>query len=129
MNIRHADELRNYIRDNLLTEYYPAVAWLEDTKPFTITDRSIIYCRQEGQAVDAFVRQISVDVYLFGPAGGDGGDMNQIYTDAVAAMEYIQENFRLSDDIRLTISGDVTGEFYTGQNRQYYRFTVFCYTN
>lgn len=129
MNIRHADELRDYVRDNVLTDYYPAVSWQEDAPPFTLTDRPIIYCRQEGRPVDAMIRQMSVDVYVFSRAGATDAEMNSLYTDAVAALEYVKANPALNDDIRLTVTADVTGEYYTGQNRRYYRFTVLCYTN
>jgi len=129
MNIRHADELRDYIRDNALPAYNPAVSWQEDEEPFTLADNPIIYCRQEGRAVDAYVRQAAVEVYIFSKAGATNADMNALYTNAVAALEYVKANPNLSDDIKLTIEQDVTGEFYTGHNRRYYRFTVLCYTS
>jgi len=70
-----------------------------------------------------------VEVYIFSKAGATNADMNALYTNAVAALEYVKANPNLSDDIKLTIEQDVTGEFYTGQNRRYYRFTVLCYTS
>lgn len=129
MNIRHSDEVRNYIRDNALPSYKPAASWQEDEPPFNTLDNSIIYCRQEGRPVDAFVRQMSVDVYLFSKQGATVSDMNALFNDAVTALEYVKANPNLSDDVKLTVTTDVTGEFYTGQNRRYYRFQVLCYSS
>lgn len=126
--IRHADEVRNYLRDNLLTAYYPAATWQEDKSPFTIADQPIIYCRQEGQGVDAFMRQVSVDVYLFSKQGCTDEDMSALYNDAVSAMEYIRANPEIQEFNLTSVTQDVTGEYYTGQNRRYYRFTVICYS-
>lgn len=129
MNIRHSDEVRNYIRDNALASYQPAAAWQEDEPPFSSLDNSIIYCRQEGRPVDAFVRQMSVDVYLFSKQGATVSDMDALFNDAVTALEYVKANPNLGDDVKLTVTTDVTGEFYTGQNRRYYRFQVLCYSS
>ena len=125
--IRHADEVRDFIRDNLLTTYQPAVAWQEDSAPFKTLGNNIIYCRQEGQAVDAFVRNVSVDVYLFSKQGATNADLNQLYIDSVNALNYVKYNYNINDgETSMTVTQDVTGEYYTGQNRVYYRFSVLC---
>lgn len=127
MNIRHADEIRDFIRTNALPDYNPAIEWEESTAPFTI-DEPIIYCRQEGRSVDGFVRQVSVDVHLFSGLNITNQELSQLYDDAVAALEYIKWNYNVTDGIRATVTMDVTGPYYTGQNRRYYRFQVLCYS-
>jgi hypothetical protein len=129
MNIRQSDELRSYIRTNALPTFNPAVSWQEDEAPFTMLDEPIIYCRQDGRPVDAFVRQVAVDVYVFSKANALNSDMDALFDNAVTALEYVKANPKLNDDIMLTVTTDVTGEFYTGQNRRYYRFQVLCYTS
>jgi hypothetical protein len=127
MNIRHADEIRTFIRDNALPSYNPAIQWDEILPPFD-TDSPIIYCRQEGRSVDAFVRQVDVTVYLFSGLNATLAELNQLYTDAVAALEYIKANYNVTDGIRATVTQDVMGEYRTGQNRRYYTFSVLCYS-
>ena len=127
MNVRHTDEIRNFVRDNALPTYNPAVIWDESTAPFNI-DEPIIYCRQEGSAVDGFVRQVYVDIYLFSPKNCSLSALDALFTDAVAALEYVKANPNVGDDIITTITTDVMGEYSTGQNRRYYRFQVLCYS-
>tara|TARA_S200002703_G_scaffold90114_1_gene77744 strand:+ start:2562 stop:2951 length:390 start_codon:yes stop_codon:yes gene_type:complete len=129
MNIRHADAVRDHIRSGALPEYKPAVSWQEDQQPFTDVNESIIYCRQEGRPVDAFVRQVSVTIYVFSKAGATNADMSALYSDAVTALEYAKGNPNVSDDLKITVSNDVSGELYTGQNRRYYTFQVLCYSS
>lgn len=127
MNVRHADEIRNFVRDNALPTYNPAVIWDESTAPFNV-DEPIIYCRQEGRAVDAFVRQVSVTVYLFSGKNATLAELDQLYADAVTALEYVKTNFNVTDGIRITVTQDIMGEYRTGQNRRYYTFQVLCYS-
>ena len=127
MNVRHADEIRNFVRDNALPTYNPAVIWDESTAPFNV-DEPIIYCRQEGRAVDAFVRQVSVTVYLFSGKNATLAELDQLYADAVTALEYAKANFNVTDGIRITVTQDIMGEYRTGQNRRYYTFQVLCYS-
>ena len=129
--IRHADLIRNYVRDNVLTTYFPSVKWDESDRPFTDLTSKIVYCRQEGLAVDAFVRQVSVDIYLFSKQGANSSDMNALYDDAVTALEYLKANPNVDNGgvlgtTKISVTSDVTGEFYTGQNRLYYRFSIMC---
>jgi hypothetical protein len=127
MNIRHADEIRDFIRANALPAYNPAIQWDETLPPFEL-DSPIIYCRQEGRSVDAFVRQVDVTVYLFSGLNATLAELNQLYTDAVAALEYIKANYNVTDGIRATVTQDIMGEYRTGQNRRYYTFSVLCYS-
>lgn len=127
MNIRHADEIRDFIRTNALPAYNPAIEWDESIEPFTI-DAPIIYCRQEGRPVDAFVRQVSVTAYLFSGLNATKQELDSLYSDAVSALEYVKANFNVSDGIRITVTQDVMGEYRTGQNRRYYTFQVLCYS-
>lgn len=127
MNIRHADVIRDFIRTNALPAYNPAIEWDEATEPFTI-DESIIYCRQEGRPVDAFVRQVSVSVMLFSGKNATKQELNALFNDAVAALEYVKANFYVGDGTQITVTQDVMGEYRTGQNRRYYTFQVLCYS-
>jgi hypothetical protein len=124
--IRQADEIRDFLYQNLLTTYNPAVEWTEDEAPFDI-DAPILYCRQEGLGVDAFVRQVSVDVIMFSKKNATKVDTSQLYTDATAALNYLKFNFNVGDIVKITVTQDVTGEYRTGQERRYYRFQVLCY--
>ena len=127
MNIRHADVIRDFIRTNALPAYNPAIEWDEATEPFTI-DEPIIYCRQEGRPVDAFVRQVSVSVMLFSGKNATKQELNTLFNDAVAALEYVKANFYVGDGTQITVTQDVMGEYRTGQNRRYYTFQVLCYS-
>lgn len=127
MNIRHADVIRDFIRTNALPTYNPAIEWDEATEPFTI-DEPIIYCRQEGRPVDAFVRQVSVSVMLFSGKNATKQELNTLFNDAVAAIEYVKANFYVGDGTQITVTQDVMGEYKTGQNRRYYTFQVLCYS-
>jgi len=127
MNIRHADVIRDFIRTNALPTYNPAIEWDEATEPFTI-DEPIIYCRQEGRPVDAFVRQVSVSVMLFSGKNATKQELNALFNDAVAALEYVKANFYVGDGTQITVTQDVMGEYRTGQNRRYYTFQVLCYS-
>lgn len=127
MNIRHADVIRDFIRTNALPTYNPAIEWDEATEPFTI-DEPIIYCRQEGRPVDAFVRQVSVSVMLFSGKNATKQELNTLFNDAVAAIEYVKANFYVGDGTQITVTQDVMGEYRTGQNRRYYTFQVLCYS-
>lgn len=127
MNIRHADVIRDFIRTNALPTYNPAIEWDEATEPFTI-DEPVIYCRQEGRPVDAFVRQVSVSVMLFSGKNATKQELNSLFNDASAALEYVKANFYVGGGTQITVTQDVMGEYRTGQNRRYYTFQVLCYS-
>lgn len=127
MNIRHADVIRDFIRTNALPTYNPAIEWDEATEPFTI-DEPIIYCRQEGRPVDAFVRQVSLTVHLFSGKNATKQELNTLFNDAVAAIEYVRRNANVQECVITTVTQDVMGEYRTGQNRRYFTFQVLCYT-
>jgi len=127
MTIRHADEIRDFVRTNVLTTYNPAIEWDESTPPFTL-DSPVIYCRQEGRPVDGFVRQVSVTVYMFSGLNATKQGLTALYDDALAALMYAKQNENVTDGIRTTITQDVMGEYRTGQNRRYYTFQVLCYS-
>lgn len=127
MTIRHADEIRDFVRTNVLATYNPAIEWDESSPPFTLDD-PIIYCRQEGRSVDGFVRQVSVTVYMFSGLNATKQELNALYDDALAALMYAKQNENVTDGIRTTITQDVMGEYRTGQNRRYYTFQLLCYS-
>jgi hypothetical protein len=125
---RPMDLVRDHIRNNVLTTYLPSVMWDESEQPFTNKDASIIFARQEGRQVDAFIRVHDVQVWMFSKAGADIGDSNTLFNDANLACDYI-----MSTNMILTDAGSgkapliiehVTGPYRTNENRYFYRFTV-----
>jgi hypothetical protein len=125
---RPMDLVRDHIRNNVLTTYLPSVMWDESEQPFTNKDASIIFARQEGRQVDAFIRVHDVQVWLFCKAGADIGDANTLFNDANLACDYIMStNFILTDadtGKAPLIIEHVTGPYRTNENRYFYRFTV-----
>jgi hypothetical protein len=125
---RPMDLVRDHIRNNVLTTYLPSVMWDESEQPFTNKDASIIFARQEGRQVDAFIRVHDVQVWMFSKAGADIGDSNTLFNDANLACDYIMStNMILTDadsgKAPLVIE-HVTGPYRTNENRYFYRFTV-----
>ena len=59
--MRVSDLVRNYIRANVIPAYLPAVTWNEDQSPYDIENSKIIFTKQTGRAVDAYVRQADVE--------------------------------------------------------------------
>lgn len=132
MNIRQSDLVRDWLKtftDTLSRTYNPAVHWQEDKPPFNKDYKSsgVLYCSQDGLAVDAFVRQANVEVLMFGPVNGEASDLSNLYQDVTETLEYIKSNWDIEDDLQVSVSQDVTGPFWTGQNRQYYRFGILTY--
>ena len=125
---RPMDLVRDHIRNNVLTTYLPSVMWDESEQPFTNRDANIIFARQEGRQVDAFIRVHDVQVWLFCKAGADIGDSNTLFNDANLACDYIMStNFILTDadtGKAPLIIEHVTGPYRTNENRYFYRFTV-----
>ena len=125
---RPFDLVRNHIRDNVLPTYLPSIMWDESEQPFTNKSSSIIFARQEGRQVNAFIRVHDVQVWLFSKAGADIGDANTLFNDANLACDYIMStNMILTDadsgKAPLVIE-HVTGPYRTNENRYFYRFTV-----
>ena len=85
-------------------------------------------CRQEGRAVDGFVRQVSVTVHIFSKPDPTNSEINTLFNDAVSALEYAKANFNVTDGIRTTITQDLMGEYRTGLNRRYFTFQLLCYS-
>jgi len=104
---RAMDVIRDVIHDNLLTTYKPSVFFDEAQQPFTDPDAKIIFTKQEGRPVDAFIRQFDVEVTLFSVANATPADNSSTFDDALAACDYVMNtNFRpVADD--LTISSPV----------------------
>jgi hypothetical protein len=125
---RPMDLVRDHIRNNVLTTYLPSVMWDESEQPFTNKDASIIFARQEGRQVDAFIRVHDVQVWMFSKAGADIGDSNTLFNDANLACDYIMStNMILADSDSgkaPLIIEHVTGPYRTNENRYFYRFTV-----
>lgn len=126
--MRIADLVRDFIQSGSAPTYTKAAMWNDDQYPFNNPGDSIILARQNGRAVDAYVREIDVDVMMFSKVNSDGADLSALYDDAEAALEYVKANFVVNDDLKLTITQDVTGPYQTGSNRYYYRFNLLTYS-
>tara|TARA_R110000737_G_scaffold296193_1_gene302799 strand:+ start:57 stop:380 length:324 start_codon:yes stop_codon:yes gene_type:complete len=102
--------------------------WDESEQPFTNKDASIIFARQEGRQVDAFIRVHDVQVWMFSKAGADIGDSNTLFNDANLACDYIMSTNMILTDADSgkapLIIEHVTGPYRTNENRYFYRFTV-----
>jgi hypothetical protein len=132
MNIRQSDLVRDWLKtftDTLSRTYNHATQWNEDSPPFNSDYKSsgVLYCTQDGLAVDAFVRQANVDVIMFGPVNCTPSDDNNLKQDATETLEYIKANWNIDPDLQVSVSQDVTGPFWNRQNRMYYRFGVLTY--
>lgn len=125
---RPVDLMRDHIRNNVLPSYLPAIMWDESEQPFTNKTSNIICARQEGRAVDAFIRVHDVQVWLFSRAGADIGDANTLFNDANLACDYVMStNFILTNEDEgkaPLIIEHVTGPYKTNENRYFYRFTA-----
>ena len=132
-NIRQADSVRDWLKtftDTLGRTYNPAVQWQEDRPPFNkdYNKSGVLYCSQTGLGVDAFVRQVSVNVYMFGPVNATESDLNNLLQDVTETLEYIKANFNIDPDLRVSVSQDVSGPLWTGQNRQFYTFGMLTHS-
>ena len=132
MNIRQADGVRDYLSawiiGNLTRTYNPSVQWDEKDAPFTDKNNGVLYCQQSGLPVDAYVRQSSVEISMFGKANAERADQDNLFNDATLALEYIKANPNINENLIATVTQDVTGPFYTKQNRIYYRFSVLTFS-
>ena len=126
--MRVSDLVRDYIRSNIATAYLPAITWNEDQSPFDSENAKIIFAKQTGRAVDAYVRQADVDVLFFSAKNANLSDLNDLYADVELFIEYIKTNFVITADLRITITQDVTGPYNTAQNRYFYRLSVLTYS-
>lgn len=105
-----------------LAAYSPAGMWREDQAPFKTKTNNILLTKQQGRAVDAYVRRIDVDVILFSPVNSDSTEFQDVENDAITALQYVKANFRTSSNQLLSVSQDVSGPYHTAQGRIYYRF-------
>lgn len=126
--MRVSDLVRDYIRTNIATSYLPAITWNEGQSPFINDDSNVIFTKQTGRSVDAYVRQADVEVLLFSKKNSSLVDLNNLSADAEAVLEYIKSNFAISENLRISITQDVTGPYNTSQNRYFYRMSVLTYS-
>ena len=105
-----------------LAAYSPAGMWREDQEPFKTKTNKVLLTKQQGRAVDAYVRQIDVEVILFSVVNADATEFEAVENDAIAALQYVKANFRTSSDQLLSVIQDVTGPYHTAQGRIFYRF-------
>jgi hypothetical protein len=126
--VRISDLVRQFIVDNVATGYSQAAMWQEDQFPFNNANDKIILTKQDGRAVDAMIREHSVDVLMFSVQNSDGADLDALYDDAEAALAYVKSNFIVNEDLKFTITQDLSGPYQTGQNRYFYRFTLKTYS-
>ena len=122
--MRVSDLVRDYIRTNVIPAYLPAVTWNEDQSPYDTENSKIIFTKQTGRAVDAYVRQADVEILLFSAKNANLSDLDSLLTEVEAVVEYIKANFVITQDLRMSITQDVTGPYNTSQNRYFYRMSV-----
>lgn len=123
-----AKVVRDFLVASPLSSYSPTAMWREDQQPFTTKTSSILLTTQQGRAVDAYVRQIDVDVLLFSPVNADGTAFQTVESDAITALQYIKANFRTGADELFSVTQDVTGPYQTAQGRIYYRFSLVTFS-
>jgi hypothetical protein len=126
--MRVSDLVRNYIRDNVVPAYLPAVTWNEDQSPYVSENSNIIFTKQTGRAVDAYVRQADVEILLFSVKNANLNVLNSLFADAELVTEYIKANFVITENLRISITQDITGPYNTAQNRYFYRISVLTYS-
>ena len=102
--------------------------WQEDQFPFNNANDKIILTKQDGRAVDAMIREHSVDILMFSVQNSGGAELSALYDEAESAVQYIKQNFIVNDDLKFTITQDLSGPYQTGQNRYFYRFSVLTYS-
>jgi hypothetical protein len=122
--MRVSDLVRDYIRINVVPTYLPAITWNEDQSPYVSENAKIIFTKQMGRPVDAYVRQSDVEILLFSAKNANLSDLNSLFNDAETVLEYIKANFVITEDLRISITQDVTGPYNTSQNRYFYRISV-----
>tara|TARA_R110000796_G_scaffold385_2_gene1270 strand:+ start:31 stop:414 length:384 start_codon:yes stop_codon:yes gene_type:complete len=122
--MRVSDLVRNYIRTNVIPAYLPAVTWNEDQSPYDAENSKIIFTKQTGRAVDAYVRQADVEILLFSAKNANLTDLDSLLTEVETVVEYIKANFVITQYLRMSITQDVTGPYNTSQNRYFYRISV-----
>jgi hypothetical protein len=125
--MRISDLVRDYLILNIVPNYVPAITFSEERPPF-ISAEKIIFTKQTGRPVDAYVRQFDVEILLFGVQNANNEDLDSLFDDAELVLEYIKTNFVINEDLRMTITQDVTGPYITAQNRYFYRISVLTYS-
>lgn len=123
-----AKSVNDFLIASVLPTYSPSGMWREDQEPFATKNNNVLLTKQSGRAVDAYVRQIDVDVILFSPVNADATAFEAIENDAINALQYVKANFRTDSNQLLSVSQDVTGAYHTGQGRIYYRFSLITYS-
>lgn len=131
--MRTQDAVRNFLFDNVLTDYYAATIAREDMPPFTNLDAKILIVRQSGSPSDDDVLRHNCEVYLFSEANAEPRVESELAAEAQAAHEYILNNFKFEDASGLRVFGMYSVEppgatFFTGQDRYYIKFTIRTHT-
>ena len=122
--MRIADLVRSYIITNSATQYKPALMWDDGKAPFDSLSDKVLLCRQEGKSVDAYVRRHDIEVLMFTKANAEASDLDTLLDDAESALEYVKANFKLNDDLMLSISRDITAPYLSTQGRYFVRFNI-----
>jgi hypothetical protein len=123
-----AKSVNDFLIASALPTYSPSGMWREDQDPFTTKTSNVLLTKQSGRPVDAYVRRIDVDVFLFSPVNADGAAMQQVEADTIAALQYVKANFRTAANQLLSVTQDVTGPYHTAQGRIYYRFSLVTFS-
>jgi hypothetical protein len=85
--MRVSDLVRDYIRINVVPTYLPAITWNEDQSPYVSENAKIIFTKQMGRPVDAYVRQSDVEILLFSAKNANLSDLNSLFNDAETVLE------------------------------------------
>lgn len=130
MSQRLADVMADYLTDNVSTDYVQSNFDAVDRFPFNNPDAKILLTRQDGAPtiLDA-VRVHTVLFQMYTRQNAEGSDHNTLINEALAAYEYLRANPAVNDDTRIRTLQDVTGPFYTGQNRIMYQFSYEVYSD
>lgn len=123
-----AKAVNDFLIAGPLSAYSPSGMWREDQEPFKTLSNSILLTKQTGRQVDAYVRQIDVEVFLFSASNADAAVFQSVESDAETALLYVKNNFRTSDNKLFSITQDVTGPYHTAQGRIYFTFRLVTFS-
>ncbi len=119
------DTIRDYLFENVLTGYKPAVLFDESTAPFTDDTSKIVFTKMEGRPIIHFTRQHDCQVLLFSKTNANMADMKAIKVESEAALKALTESVKINACIaNCDVIEDVTGPYRTNTNRYYYRFQI-----
>jgi hypothetical protein len=121
---RPSDLIRTKLITDYLTGYLPAHIWDDAISPFTLPDSKILLTRQSGLPSNDEIRRLSVECWLFSKINPKNSDVDALFDDATTAMSALLTDYTAGGIFGISVTEDVTGPFLTGQNRNFYRFSL-----